>query len=79
MFLQTSDETDAKVVAGAVPLVGGIAAAAIGVGFLKACCGVKYSKVDPKGLLPTAMAAATAGVAIWAYFNPEAVYDRDKK
>ena len=72
MFLQTDDDTDKKVMAAAVPLVAGVAATAIGVGVLKACCGIKYRSVDPKGLMPIAMAAATAGVALWSYANPEA-------
>jgi hypothetical protein len=54
-----------------VPATAAIAATAIGFGVARACCGVDIRKADPKGILPMAMAACTAGVALWSYFNPQ--------
>jgi hypothetical protein len=55
-----------------VPGVAAVAATAIGFGIARACCGVNYRRVDPKGILPIGMAVATAGVAAWSYLNPQA-------
>lgn len=63
-------ETEAKIARAVVPLVAGVAATAVGMGVAQACCGLNYRKRDPKGLLPMTMAALTAGVAAWSYFNP---------
>ena len=69
----TPDEVDEKVVKAAVPMIGGIALAAVGVGILNICCTARAKKISAFGILPVGMAAATAAVAAWAYLNPEAI------
>ena len=64
------DETEAKIARAVVPLVAGVAATAVGLGVASACCGVRLRERDPNGLIPLSMAAVTAGIAVWSYFNP---------
>ena len=53
-----------------VPALLGIVGATLGIGAAKACCGVKYRKLDPHNLLPISMAVVTSGIAMWSYLNP---------
>ncbi|MEM8873409.1 MAG: hypothetical protein AAGD32_04030 [Planctomycetota bacterium] len=62
----------------AVPAIGGIAVAAVGIAALNACCNGKARKVSAFGILPIGMAALTATVAAWAYLNPDAIPDSMK-
>ena len=53
-----------------VPLLLAVVGTTAGIGVTRACCGVKYRKYDPHGLLPIGMAVVTSGIAVWSYFNP---------
>ncbi len=54
-----------------VPGVALVALTAVGIGAAKACCGVRYRRFDPYGMLPIGMALLTASVAAWSYLNPQ--------
>ena len=54
-----------------VPTVAAVSLTAFGFAAAKACCGVKYRKIDPYGILPIGMAVATSAVAMWSYLNPQ--------
>ena len=61
-----------------VPLLLAVVGTTAGIGVVKACCGVKYRRYDPNGLLPIGMAAVTSGIALWSYLNPppDTAFDR---
>ena len=62
-----------------VPTVAAVSLTAFGFAAAKACCGVKYRKMDPYGILPIGMAVATSAVAMWSYLNPQPMHLGNKK
>lgn len=72
-LLDTSDKIDRRVRAAGIPLIGGIAVTAATLGVLNYCCNRTARKANAGGALPIGLAVLTAGVALWSYFNPEAI------